>query len=225
MKLTPSEEAELAAHQERLSSWLRQAEVRLAECPAVELCSRQAALQERLEGAFAGQVCPLGLSLLSGGLAEDAWCAPQVVDYINLTDTTPRTDWRSLSPQLLHACEDSLHFVPPAAFCYLLPAYLSQYLLRPDYMCCDSIFFCLSHHLNDPTYQADRLALLTPEQKAVVEDVFNEYRWREMQLNGDCDDTLLPWEHERYLREGGEASAWTFAGNLALEYAERSGMV
>lgn len=224
MKLTNSAKEQLAAHQKRLSHWLQQAEEQLRLHPEVELCPRQAALLERLEQAFAGQVCPPGLSLLRGRLAEEAWCESAVVDYINYADDTPRTDWRSLSPQLLHACEDALFFVEPPAFCYVLPAYLRQYLLRPDFMCCDSIFLCMSHQSNNPEYHRDRLAPLTAAQKAVVEDVYNEYCWREMQNNGDCEDSLLPWEYERYLLEGGDASAWTFAGNLALEYAGRSGM-
>ncbi|MBQ7022599.1 MAG: hypothetical protein IJN29_03405 [Akkermansia sp.] len=224
MKLSTSEEAQLAAHRQRLSQWLQQAEEQLILHPEQALCPRQAVLLERLESAFAGQVCLPGISLLHGGLAEDAWCASAVVEHINRADDTPRTDWRSLSPQLLHACEDALYFVTPQAFCYVLPAYLRQYLLRPDYMCCDSIFPCLSHQFNDPQYHLNKLAPLTAAQKAVVEDVFNEYRWREIQQNGDCEDTLLPWEYERYLLEGGDASAWTFAGNLALEYAGRFGM-
>ena len=102
---------------------------------------------------------------------------------------------------------------------YVLPAYLRQYLLRPDFMCMDSIFHCM-----DYTCKGQHLLSLSAEQKAAVQDVLNEFRCREQQINGDVEETLLPWEYERYRQEGGGASPWTFAGNQTLEYAERHGI-
>lgn len=219
MKLTPEEETDLARHEAMLEELLNIADEELTGHPENKLCPRQTALLQRLESAFEGMECPPGISLLNGGLAEDEWRAPRVVEYINKTDETPRNDWKSLTPQMLRACEDSLHFLEAPAFCYVLPAYLRQYLLRPDFMCTDSIFFCLNH-----IHKGQFLLSLTPEQQSVVEDVFNEFRCREQQRNGDVDEALLPWEHKRYLQEGSGISPWTFAGNLTLEYAERHGI-
>lgn len=219
MQLTPEEEVDLAGHEEILEKLLHIADEELLQQPEAELFPRQATLLQRLEGAFAGMSCPPGISLLSGGLAEDDWRHPRAVEYINATDNTPRDDWKALTPQLLRACEDSLHFLEAPAFCYVLPAYLRQYLLRPDFMCTDSIFFCMRHD-----HKGQFLLTLSPEQQSVVEDVFNEFRCREQQLNGDVDDALLPWEYERFRQQGGDVSSWTFAGNLALDYAERHGI-
>ena len=47
---------------------------------------------------------------------------------------------------------------------------------------------------------------------------------REQQINGDVEETLLPWEYEHYRQEGRDTSPWTFAGNQTLEYAERHGI-
>lgn len=222
MQLTPDDKADVARHEALLAELLQIAEHVLAENPQVELCPRQVALLERLESAFAGQNCPPGISLLSGGLAEDDYRSPAAIRYLDAVDTTPRHDWRALAPQLLRACEDALQYLEPKAFCYVLPAYLRQYLLRPDFMCTDSIFFVMSHTLWD---SREKLALLTPEQRSVVQDVMNEYRWREQTINGDCDDSLLPWEYDCYRSEESDVSAHTYAGNLALEYAMRFGMV
>lgn len=219
MEFTAQEQADLAAHEEILAELLRTADEFLPQHPEQELCPRQAALLERLEAAFAGLSCPAGISLLSGGLAEDDWRAPRVVEYINATDETPRHDWKALTPQMLRACEDSLFFIEAPAFCYVLPAYLRQYLLRPDFMCMDSIFHCM-----DYACKGQYLLSLSPEQKAVVQDVLNEFRCREQQINGDVEETLLPWEYEHYRQEGGDTSPWTFAGNQTLEYAERHGI-
>ena len=219
MEFTAQEQADLAAHEEILDSLLRTADELLPQHPEQALCPRQAALLERLEAAFAGLSCPPGISLLCGGLAEDDWRAPRVVEYINTTDETPRHDWKALTPQMLRACEDSLFFIEAPAFCYVLPAYLRQYLLRPDFMCMDSIFHCM-----DYACKGQYLIHLSPGQKAVVQDVLNEFRCREQQINGDVEETLLPWEYERYRQEGGDASPWTFAGNQTLEYAERHGI-
>ena len=221
LTLSPEEKSQLAAHKELLQKLLRIAEEELPNHPAVELCPRQADVLNALETAFAKQSCPPKLCLLTGGLAEDDYRPPRVVDYINATDTTPRHDWRSLSPQLLRACEDSLCYLDSAAFCYVLPAYLRQYLLRPDYMCTDSIFFCL-----DYSRSAERLQGLTAAQRDAVERVFNEYRCREIFLReSEGEEYLLPWEHARYESVADEMSPWTFATNLALEYAARNGML
>lgn len=142
-----------------------------------------------------------------------------MVEYINATDETPRHDWQALTPQMLRACEDSLFFIEAPAFCYVLPAYLRQYLLRPDFMCLDSIFHCM-----DYACKGQYLLSLSAEQKAAVQDVLNEFRCREQQINGDVEETLLPWEYEHYRQEGGDTSPWTFAGNQTLEYAERHGI-
>lgn len=219
MKLTTEEQSDLAGHEEILAKLLSIADEELQQHPERELCPRQSALLVRLKTAFAAQSCPPGTSLLSGGLAEDDWRAPRVIEYVNSTDDTPRDNWKALTPQMLRACEDSLCYLDAPAFLYVLPAYLRQYLLRPDFMCTDSIFFCLDH-----TRKGRFLTSLTPEQKAVAEDIFNEFRCREQQRNGDVDEALLPWEYERYLQEGGDISPWTFAGNLTLDYAERHGI-
>ena len=221
MTLSPEEKSQLDAHKAQLHELLCIAADELPNHPAVELCPRQAELLKALETAFAKQSCPPKVCLLTGGLAEDDYRPPRVVDYINATDTTPRHDWRSLSPPLLRACEDSLCYLEPAAFCYVLPAYLRQYLLRPDYMCTDSIFFCL-----DYSRSARRLQGLTAAQRDAVERVFNEYRCREIfQRECEGEEYLLPWEYERYLLVSEEMSPWTFATNLALEYAASNGLL
>ena len=222
MTLSTAEAADVARHQAQLTELMLIAEQILAETPEAELCPRQAELLARLDTVFAGQSCPPELSLLSGGLAEDDYRSPAAIRYIDATDDTPRDDWRALTPPLLRACEDALVYLEPPAFCYVLPAYLRQYLLRPDFMCTDSIFACMSHS----TWNSrDKLAPLTPEQCSVVEDIMNEYRWHCQQRDGECCDDLLPWEYDLYLQQEGDISAWTFAGNFALDYAMRTGIV
>lgn len=219
MDFTAEQQSDLERHREVLAKLLRIADDELTQHPAAVLCPRQAALLQQLESAFAGQSCPPGESLLRGGLAEDDYRHPAVIDYVNATDTTPRNNWQAISPQLLQACEDALFFMESPAFCYVLPAYLRQYLLRPGYMCVDSIFYLLDYNRCN-----DKLDCLTTDQRSVVQDILNEYRCRQQKINGDIDDTLLPWEHEQLLQQNKETTPWTFAGNIALEYAERHGI-
>ncbi len=221
MLLSPSDEADVTRHKSQLVDLLHIADQILVENPQVELCPRLVELLAQLEAAFAGQSCPSDISLLSGGLAEDDYRSPSAISYINTSDSTPRDDWGAISPQLLRACEDALVYLEPPAFCYVLPAYLRQYLLRPDFMCTDSIFSCMSH---TAPYSREKLAPLKPAQRFVVEAVMNEYRLREQKINGEYQEYLLPWEYDLYLRQGNEVSAWTFTGNLALDYAARAGI-
>lgn len=216
MELTPAEKMDLTRHEEILAHLLEWADEELRKHPTAELCPRQAELLQRLHHAFADMQCPTAARLLSAGLADDDWRAPRAVEYINATDETPRDNWQALSPQLLRACEDGLFFLDGPAFRYVLPAYLRQYLLRPDYMCKDSIFFLLDYN-----HSGEKLLPLTPDQRSVVQDVLLEFRCREQQINGDVSDTLLPWEYERCRSENPDISPWTYAGNLAMEYAER----
>lgn len=221
MLLSPSDKADVARHEAQPVELLHIAALVLVENPQVELCPRQVELLAQPEVAFAGLSCPSDICLLSAGLAEDDYRSPRAINHINIADSTPRNDWRAISPQLLRACEDALVYLEPPAFCYVLPAYLRQYLLRPDFMCTDGIFSCMSH---TALYSREKLAPLTPAQRFVVEAVMNEYRLREQKISGEYQEDLLPWEFDLYLRQGNDVSSWTFAGNLALDYAVRMGI-
>ena len=215
------ETEQLTAHRQLVSDLLAIAREELPNHPLTQE-PRRLALSARLLEAFRKRSCPAGVSLLLGGLADDDYRPPKVIDYINAEDSTPRGYWPSISAELLRACEDSLAYLQPLAFCYLLPAYLKLWLERPDYLCADSVFFHLCY---EPDGKGkEQLSPLSQAEQDIVSDIVNEYRCHD--VFSDLDllyPGLLPWEHVRRLTESPDTSEVEFAEFLALEYAERTG--
>ena len=221
------EKQQLADHEKWVAVFLQNGKNKLAEHPVGELSERKLSLLSRLEEAFRKRKCPPNINLLLGGLAEDDYRPDTVIRYINATDPTPRNYWQSITPELLHACEDCLSYLEPVAFCYLVPAYLRLTIERPYYLCSDSIYFHLCY---DPADKGrEQLAPLSAAEREIVTDIMNERRCHQLFVEEIFDRDLLPWEYERYLTEGGDAddkrALRAFAENLAIEYAERTGFL
>ncbi len=219
------ENRQLADHEKWMARYLQQGKDELAKHPVGELCERKLSLLSMLEMAFRTRKCPPNINLLFGGMAEDDYRPEKVIQHINATDPTPRNYWQSIGPELLYACEECLSYLEPVAFCYLLPAYLRVTIERPYYLCNESIYFYLC---NEPGSKGrERVAPLSAEEREIVTDIMNERRCHQLFVEEILDSDLLPWEYERYLAEGGDVddkrALRTFAENLALAYAERTG--
>ncbi len=218
------EKEELALHEKHVAWGLNKGREELAAHPIRELSARWHDLLNRLEEVFRTRTCPPHVDLLLGGYAEDDYRPVKVKAHINARDTTPRTYWQAIRPELLWACEDCLSYLEPAAFCYLLPAYLRVSIQRPYYLPADSIFFHLCY---EPMSKGKvQLAPLSNAERNVVTDIINERRCEA--LFDDIDlfhSDLLPWEYEQMLAENPRAERhdkYHFAEKLALDYAERT---
>ena len=221
------ENQQLADHEKWMARFLKQGKDELAKYPVGELSERKLSLLSRLEAAFRKRKCSPNINLLLGGMAEDDYRPEKVIQYINATDPTPRNYWQSIAPEWLYACEDCLSYLEPEAFCYLLPAYLRVTIERPYYLCTESIFFHLCYHPADKGRA--QVAPLSTEEREIVTDIMNERRCHQLFVEEIFERDLLPWEYERYLSEGGDVddkrALRTFAENLAVEYAERTGFL
>ncbi len=220
LTLNAWETEQLAAHRQLVSDLLAIAREELPKHPLTQ-APRRLALAASLLETFHKRCCPAGISLLLGGLADDDYRPPKVIDYINAEDSTPRGYWPSISVELLRACEDSLAYLQPLAFCYLLPAYLKLWLERPGYLCTESIFFHLCY---EPEGKGKaQLMPLSQAERDIVSDIVNEYRCQAVFSDFDLlESGLLPWEHVRRQAESSDTSDYEFAEFLALEYAERT---
>lgn len=224
-KLDNWEKSELVQHEKFVADFLKRAREDLAKHPVYVRSPRWQELLNRLEEAFRKRTCPPDIDLLLAGIAEDDYRPPKVREYINAMDRTPRNYWQAISPELLQACETGLFYVKPLAFCYLLPAYLRVFIQRQYYLSEDSAFFLLGYRPED--CGRERLAPLSPAERAVVTDIVNERRCEALFDDIDLFDShLLPWEYEQMLAENPAADKhdrYHFAERMATEYAERTG--
>lgn len=224
--LEQCEKNELAEHEAWVAHSLKSWREELANYSPPDLSTRNRDLLTRLEEAFRKRTCPPRINLLLGGVAEDDYRPPRVIERINATDPTPRTYWQAISPELLYACEDALAYVEPVAFCYLLPAYLRQCLLNPG-LGNQFIFNFLCS--GDLTGSKRRVEPLTAPEREIVTHIVNERRCEQLFSERLYDDGLLPWEYDCFLTEGSDPSdkhaLAEFTEMLALAYAEESGFL
>lgn len=224
--LEQCEKNELAEHEEWLAHSLKSWREELANYTPPDLSPRNRDLLMRLEEAFRKRTCPPRIDLLLGGVAEDDYRPPRVIERINATDPTPRNYWQAITPELLYACEDALAYVEPVAFCYLVPAYLRQCLQNPG-LGNHTIFYYLCS--SDLIWSKRRVEPLTAAEREIVTHIVNERRCEQLFSERLYDDGLLPWEYDCFLAEGRDpADKHTiaeFAEMLALAYAEETGFL
>lgn len=93
-----------------------------AESTHTPMTPTRKAVYENIRKAFRGVSCKREKSVLIASAAKDDYLTE--IEIEPLTKIEERTCWERISPCLLYSCQESLSYVGPEAFRFLIPAYM-----------------------------------------------------------------------------------------------------
>lgn len=163
-------------------------------------------LQRLIEKAFKGTKCLQEKNVLLGAAALDDACYSKDV-MEDLHKREERKDWSKISPTMLLACDDALHYLDSEGFRFLMPAYM---ILCLKYSIPELVRFWLysmsgisvGANPEKIEYYSKRFELFSKKQKQAVQKWFSAQRQLQHSETPYSEKQVpfLPWEYVDFLK-------------------------